>query len=172
MYEMGLYARQASVVHGPALYGDVAISGANVRPALWMTAQYRWPIVSENTPVGFRLDATALRLLAGVQLVVAPRWTIDLGVGGGVDMVHLEPRRSAADEQVWIAYPRAFAVGVARAMAGAKWRLAGSASAHVLFVADIDASRTRLLFESGQENEPILVPYSVRPGVALTISVP
>ena len=57
-------------------------------------------------------------------------------------------------------------------MAGAKWRVSGSASAHVLFVTDIDTSQTRLLFESGQKNESILSPYSVRPGVALTISVP
>src|SRR5438045_42444 len=75
MYEMGLYARGAPVVHGPALYGGVAIGAANLRPALWMTAQYRWPIVSENPPVGFRLDTTALRLLAGAELEAAPRLT-------------------------------------------------------------------------------------------------
>src|SRR5439155_7459900 len=135
------YSRGVALVHGPALYGGMALGAANVRPASWMTAQYRWPIVSENSPVGFRLDTTALRLLVGAELDVAPRVTIELGVGGGVDIMRLEPRRSIADARVWIGYPRSFAVGVGRAMAGTKWRFARSASAHVLFVTDIDTSR-------------------------------
>jgi hypothetical protein len=172
MYEVDLDGRGPSFVHGPALYGALAFGAGAVRPALWITGQYRWPVVDDRPPIGFRLDTTALRLLAGAEVATGSILTFELGVGAGVDLVRLEPRRSIADDSIWVASERSLVIGVARAMAGARWRIGRSLSAHTVFVADADPSRTRLLFEGSQGQEAIRSPYGVRPGFALAVSVP
>jgi hypothetical protein len=172
MYEVDLDSRGPSFVHGPALYGALGLRGAVVRPTFWVTAQYRWPVVEDGPPIGYRLDTTALRLLGGAEIETGSISTLELAVGAGLDIVQLEPRRVTADESTWVAAPRSLVIGVARVMAGARWRLGRSLSAHTAFVADIDASRTRLIYQASQGGEAIRAPYSVRPGFVVAVSVP
>jgi hypothetical protein len=172
MYEVGLLSQRQAIVHGPALYGAASFGRGAVRPSLWLTGQRRWPVVADDPPVGFRLDTTAVRLLGGIDLDVGPSVTLEIGFGAGLDIVHLEPRGTTPDDRTWLAPERSFTVGLARAMLGARWRAGGSISLHALFVTDFDASRTRFLFERAEGSESVLAPYGVRPGVALTVSVP
>lgn len=171
-YEVSLYAAGQTLVHGPALFGVLALGTAPVRPALWLTGQYRWPVVSAALPVGYRIDTTALRLLAGTELALGRRTTLELGAGLGLDFVRLEPRPAQFDDSIWIGSERSFLIGLGRVMAGVRWPLGARASAHAVLVADIDASRTRLLFRDAQGNAELLSLYPIRPGVALTVSVP
>jgi hypothetical protein len=172
MYEATLLARGPALAHGPAVYGAATFGDGALRPALWLTAQRRWPFFGDDPPIGFRLDTTALRLLGGIDLDVSPAVTFEIGLGAGVDLFRVEPRSTTRDDRTWLAADRSLVVGLARAMIGARWRLSDSFSAHSLFVADIDASGTRLLFERAPDSEPVFALWVVRPGMALTLSVP
>jgi hypothetical protein len=95
-----------------------------------------------------------------------------MGAGLGLDFVRLEPRPAQLDDSIWIGTERSFVIGLGRIMAGVRWPLGSRASAHAVLVADVDASRTRLLFRDNQGNAELLSLYPIRPGVALTVSVP
>jgi hypothetical protein len=172
MYEASLLARGPAWAHGPAVYGAATFGEGSLRPAIWLTAQRRWPVFGDDPPIGFRLDTTALRLLGGIDLDLSPAVTLEIGLGAGLDLLHVEPRSTTRDVRTWLAADRSLVVGLARAMIGARWRLSGSFSAHALVVADVDASETRLLFDGTPDSEPILALWAVRPGMALTVSVP
>ena len=172
MYEVDLYAADRTFVHGPALQASVALAMGRVRPALWMTGQYRWPVIVDEAPVGFRIDTTALRLLVGAEFDVGAKVSCELAVGGGIDVVHLDPRRASVGDQVWLASERGFVVGLARVMMGVRWRATTVVNLDVLIASDIDPSRTRLLFDQGASREPLLAPYAVRPALAVALSVP
>jgi hypothetical protein len=172
MYEVGLLAERPAIAHGPAVWGAASFGAGTVRPSLWLTAQQRWPAFGDDAPIGFRLDTTALRLLGGVELDVSSRVTVEMGVGAGLDVIHVESRGTTRDDRTWLAPDRTFTVGLARVMIGARWPIAGSISAHTLFVTDVDSSRTRLVFDRAPSSEPVVALYAVRPGLAFTVSVP
>ena len=159
-------------MHGPALYGVLTAGAGSLRPALWLTGQRRWPAATDSPPVGFRISTTALRLLGGAEIDMSSRLALEIGAGFGLDSVGVEPRLTTASADVWLAPRQSFLIGLGRVMAGARWRLASMASAHVLLVADIDLSRTRLLFQGSRGTEAVLDLYGIRPGLALTLSVP
>jgi hypothetical protein len=172
-YEIGLYGSGLTWVHGPALEGVLSAGSRSLRPTLWLTGQYRWPVVTERPPVGFRIGATALRLLGGIEMDLGSRLGLEIGAGLGVDSVSLEPRRPVgAGDDLWLAPRQSFLVGLGRVMAGARWRLAAHVSGHLLLLADLDLSRTRLLFQGDRRNEAVFNLYRVRPGLAFTLSVP
>jgi len=172
MYEIDLDSHGPSFVHGPALYGSLGLRTGAVRPSLFLTGQYRWPVVADQPPIGYRLDTTALRLLGGTEIDASSTVTFELAVGAGIDLVGLEPRRANADDSIWVAPGRSLVIGVARVLVGARWQLGRVLSAHTIFVTDVDTSGTRLLFEGTQGAESLRARYGVRPGLGVVVSVP
>jgi hypothetical protein len=170
-YEVDLYSAARPIVHGPSLYGALALGTARVRPALWLSGQYRFPVEESGPPVGFRLDSTVLRLMAGAEVHLRERLALEVGAGLGVDFISLKARAPTSQTDVWVAHDRSFQVGLGRLMVGLRWRTSASTAVHALFVADIDPSGTRLVFEGAQGEQEVLSLYGVRPGLALALSV-
>ena len=170
-YEAQLVA-PGTLAHGPELYGELALGKGAVRPVVWLTGQYRWPVSVDTPPIGFRMDTIALRALAGAQIDLPHHVTLEAGAGVGVDIVDLEPQRATGDQSVWLAGKRSFVVGLGRAMVAARRRLASFLSVRVALLADVDGSRTRFLFQDGQGTQEVLAWYGIRPGLSLSISVP
>jgi hypothetical protein len=179
-YEVQLVAAGGTLAHGPTLYGELAFGKGTLRPVMWLTGQYRWPVSkepaaadSDGPPVGFRMDAIALRALAGVRLALAHQMTLEAAAGGGLDIVGLEPKRAAGETSVWLSPKDSFLVGLGRAMVGVRWRLSNSVSARATLLADVGGNRTRLLFHDVTTTQLVQPAwYAVRPGLALSLSTP
>ncbi|HXI60591.1 MAG TPA: hypothetical protein VNO55_31235 [Polyangia bacterium] len=170
-YEVDLYSAARPLVHGPSLYGALALGTARVRPALWLSGQYRFPVEESGPPLGFRLDSTVLRLMAGAEVHLRERLALEVGAGLGLDFINVKAQAPASQTDVWVAHDRSFQVGLGRLMVGLRWRTSASTAVHASFVADIDPSGTRLVFEGAQGEQEILSLYGVRPGLALALSV-
>ncbi|MEA2700086.1 MAG: hypothetical protein QOI66_4357, partial [Myxococcales bacterium] len=170
-YEVDLYSAAQPLVHGPSLYGALALGTGRVRPALWLSGQYRFPVEEAGPPVGFRLDSTVLRLIAGAEVHLRERLALEVGAGVGVDFIRLKARAPAGQTDVWVAQDRSFQVGLGRLMVGLRWRTSASTAVAASFVVDIDPSGTRLVFEGARGEQDVLSLYGVRPGLALAVSV-
>ena len=58
---------------------------------LWATGQYRLPIEMGSSPVGATFASGAFRLLATTDLRVSGNVTVRMGLGGGTDIVRVQP---------------------------------------------------------------------------------
>ncbi|HXI57738.1 MAG TPA: hypothetical protein VNO55_16850, partial [Polyangia bacterium] len=171
-YETSLYAGAHPLVQGPTLAGALVIGQRRWRPAIWLAGLYRLPLQDDGVPVGYRLSTVGLRLLAGVERTVATGWRLQLAVGGGLDLVHLQPQRNSADPAVFVTSDRWFSTGVGRVVVGLRRRLGRYLSVQGQLQIDLDASRTRLLVTDDQQTRQSLQLYPVRPGLGLALLTP
>jgi len=169
MYEGELYSSAKPFAHGPGLAGAVEFGGRALRPALFVTAQYRLPILDSEPPVGLRLDTTAL---AGFALDLRAAFALEVGIGLGLDVMHLAPRLATADGSAYSTPERWFATGLGRAMIGARWSATRAFSIQAALVVDIDVSGSRFTVDEGSGRIPVISPYPLRPGLALGVSLP
>ena len=172
MYEGELYSSAKPFAHGPGLAGSVEFGGRALRPALFITAQYRLPILDSDPPVGLRLDTTAVRALAGFALDLRAALALEVGIGFGLDVMHLAPRLATADGSAYSTPERWFAMGLGRAMIGARWNATRAFSIQAALIVDIDVSRSRFTVDEGSGRIPVIDPYPLRPGLALGASLP
>ena len=172
MYEGELYSSAKPFAHGPGLAGAVEFGGRALRPALFITAQYRLPILDSDPPVGLRLDTTAVRVLAGFALDLRAALALEVGIGLGLDVMHLAPRLATADGSSYATPERWFATGLGRAMIGARWSATRALSLQAALIVDIDVSGSRLTVDESTGRIPVIAPYPLRPGLALGVSLP
>jgi hypothetical protein len=169
-YEAALYGDRGIVAHGPAAMLFVAAGDRPLRPALWLSVQYRVPVRVDAQPLGVRLDGAAARALAALDATLNPRVAMRFGAGAGVEIVHMSPLAEpgsgaspAADQD--------FATVVARSSIALRF----SVSQHVAMAAtlscDLDLSGTRYVTVVNGAAVPALSPWTLRPALALGVDV-
>jgi hypothetical protein len=169
LYEAQLFSSQHAVTHGPLAAvglrggdGDVAVGGA-------LSGQLRLPLSVDGERAGLELGTWALRALVTVRIPVATRLSLRGGLGGGADIVDIEPRvRQGTGART--AEARYEAAAVARAQAGAEWILFGGTSLSAAVACEMDVVAQRYVDVHAGKNDPVLSPFRVRPGLLLGIT--
>jgi hypothetical protein len=170
-YEVQWYAGPTVFTHGPAAtavvlgrVGPVALGG-------WLTAQYRLPVVVAPDPVGVRLDMGAFRAMAALEPVARGRVTLRVGLGGGCDVVAIEPRRTTAPG---VALERD-AVGVdpvARGAVQLELRLVRGLVVSATLGADVALTRVHYDYVLDGTPSAVLAPWPVRPAAMIGVASP
>jgi hypothetical protein len=168
LYEGEVYAPRGLIANGPEATFYIGARRAAVRPGAWLTGQYRLPIILDAAPIGVRLDGAALRALATVDITVNARLAVRLGVGLGLDAVHMTPRLEG-QQGTMLGQDEEFALIVARASAGAVWWVARDLGIALTLSCDVDPSGTRYSAVVDRVEETTLSPWPVRPAISLGV---
>jgi hypothetical protein len=169
LYEVGALSSQVHFTHGPMLSALFRTQVQNTVLGLWVTAQYRLPIEVGDSAVATTFASGGFRLLATTDIRLSKGVSLRLGVGGGTDVVRVQPRPSAgfaADST------RVHAFGVGRGSVGLEARVAPSVLLWLNAAADLDPSSTTYVVDARAGERLVLSPWAVRPAVAVGAAFP
>jgi hypothetical protein len=170
LYEAQYLSHEVLLTHGPVVAGELVFRRRTLGLGVWASAQYRQPLHAESALVSARLEGASLRLLATLGAEVASRLELRTGLGGGVDIVDVEPRTRDAS-RAEATDDRVLSYAVFRAVAGVGWRLSSSLSLVAWIAADLDPSNTRYVFSTARGEDTVLAPSAVRPAVLLGLAL-
>lgn len=166
-YEGQLFAPQHTIAHGPLASlglrsgGSIAIGGT-------LSGQLRLPVSVDGQRAGLELGTWALRAMATLRIPVATRLALRGALGGGADVVDIDPRvREGAGARTAEARYEASAVG--RALAGVEWTVFGETALSLGISCEGDFVAQRYVDVHAGERVEVLAPYRVRPGLVLGI---
>jgi len=169
LYEVAALSSQVHFTHGPMLSALFRTRVQKAVVGLWATGQYRLPIEVGSSPVGATFASGAFRLLATTDLRVSGNVTVRMGLGGGTDIVRVQPAAQAgfvADSA------RVHAFGVGRGSIGLEARVAPSVILWLNAAADVDPSSTTYVVDARSGEKLVLRPWAVRPAVAVGAAFP
>lgn len=169
LYEVSALSSQVHFTHGPMLSVLFRTQVQKAVLGLWATGQYRLPIDVGDDAVAATLASGAFRLLATADARVSRTLAVRVGVGGGTDLVRVQPRPSAgfvSDSS------HVHAFGVARASLGLEARVAPSVLLWFNAAADLDPSSTTYVVDARAGERLVLRPWAVRPAVAVGAAFP
>lgn len=129
------------------------------RPSLAITASYLVPFQNSLAGVTSDTDIVSIRAVPAIEIVHAPWIALDVGAGGGVDVITLRPRASPPFQAASsTSEPDPIATALARVALG----LAPGVAFTLVAGSDFDfASRHYFVDATGKED--FLVPSPVRP---------
>ena len=164
----------SSVAHGPLASLRGALEEGRWTAGLDLSAQWRAPLVVDETPIGVRLDVKSFRLVLEGARSLFPRMALRAGVGPGLDVIDIEPRgvsRSGegSEPTITVEAKRSRVSPVLRWTVGIDARPAPGV--HVMLAAVLDhalTNRSYVVRQDGVERE-VLAPFDVRPGLTLSI---
>ena len=171
LYEVQGLSSQAPLTHGPESSAYLAIPPRRGAFGIWLTGQYRFPVDVETGPVGARIEGGALRAMLTFDWVAASRVTLRGALGGGADIVRLNPE-SLGGSGVALADARLLAFAMVRAGLGLEFRVSSILSVWSRVAVDFDAAGTRYVFEGHQGEQLVLSPWMLRPAFALGAGFP
>jgi len=159
----------------PVLFGGGADVTATFgdgpwHPQLSLLIGYQGPVTQEATLVDLRvqMQAVSFRLLPSVRRKVG-RFEIDLGLGGGLDvLIAHSTSRDVSSPSL-----RADSVDPAPFFSvslGLRFRVIESSAIFLRAVVDLDPARRRYLVTIADQHESLLVPWQARPALQLGFS--
>lgn len=173
------------VLYGARMFGDgalatgpgLAFSTTRERrasvPALggMLVAEYRLASTVRAEGADVRVQSTTLALLAHVALALAPRSSVELAAGGGVELERAEARNVAQGATLRLAGPRANATPVGRALVRYVLRAPSSRWSLGLGL-DAPMQSTRYVVARGERTVVLFSPWALRPFVMVGIETP
>jgi hypothetical protein len=170
-YQVQQYSPTVPVVHGPGVITALGAGRGQVRPIGWLTAQYELPIAVAHDPIGVRLDTVALRAAGGVKLSLRSGLWLRTGLGGGVDLVYIQPRL-APGANAMLAMSRLTAVPTLYASIGIEVRLWSALSLLIGAACEVDPRPIHYDLTRNDTLETVLVRGTVRPAASIGLVVP
>lgn len=171
LYEVAALGDEPGIAHGPALALAVRSPWPLSLGALG-SVQYRFPLEVEGEPVGLRTQTFALRALATIQHDASSRLALRFGLGGGADIVRIEPQL-AASAAARTTSKRTLTLAVARALAGVDWRMSEWLSLWIAVAADLDLDKSQYVLIDDDGNElTVSEPWRVRPSLLIGAALP
>jgi len=168
-YQGALLDSSKAVQHGAAAMLGASFGGAATGPrfVLGATVGYRAKVDLEDQKIGLRLSAETARLAAGLEGDATRRLVLGALVGGGLDVVSVEPLARSAATRV-----RASSRNVEpflSLMGTAKCRVTASLGLVLAFGTELDLSRPSYGVEGASGLAPVFTPWWVRPTLVLGI---
>ncbi len=157
----------STTVYGLDAAVDVSFWGRDrFRPSLWLLGGCDGPFEAPNQLVVLTVTACSLRAAADVELVrVGPlRWAA--GLGYGADLLHVSTSPSDVSS-VELAPAATYVDPIASAQIVARARLFDRVGLLLAVTIDYDMAPHHFLSALGTLTEPVVTPWSVRPGVFL-----
>jgi hypothetical protein len=170
MYEGELYAQGGIIANGPLGTFYIGAPRGTLRPGGWLTLQYRFPVIVDAAPLGLRLDGVSGRALAAIDFAVGPRFAVRVGVGAGVDVMHVNPRPDGSPSTA-AANDEDFALVVARLSGEAMWSFSADFALALMLSCDLDPSGSRYMALVDGVSSAVLSPWPVRPALSLGVTI-
>jgi hypothetical protein len=162
-YEAQGWSASRSLLHSAALFLGIEGRTGTIRPGAWISGEYRFPTVIEGELVSARLDQGAFRALATLDWAAATRWLFGVGLGGGIDLVHVSPSANAG-ANVGPADPYFSTTPMLRALAIGRYAFTSRSELFAGIALDYDLLGTRyLLHGNARPDLPVFQPWRVRP---------
>jgi len=151
----------------PRVGGSLAIThGSSWRPAFAISGAYAPPFETGTEFVRTRVSFAALRAMPTIELARFSSIALDLGVGGGADIVNVAPSSDTLPRSVLA--PPATNVDI---LAASMLKLEVAVVSSVVFFAsgglEIDLYTRPYVIRRGNDTENVFVPWRVRPSLAL-----
>jgi hypothetical protein len=141
--------------------GVVFGSRRRLRPSLAVTAAYFVPFDTVSD-VKVHTSVVSLRAVPSIEVVQAPRVGIDVGVGGGVDIVSVSSS-PGDDPAMPVAHVPDSVDPILTALATAYLELAPSVAFTLVLGTDFDFDRPRYFVAAPGGDGDVLVPWRARP---------
>ena len=167
-YDVMVFSDAAWVSHGPVAALGLALRRVMLRPALWLTLQYRAPLEADGDPIGVRLDQGVFRLLTSFDVPLVRRFALTVLLGGGIDVVRSTPQL-APHATGRLEAPSTAVYGVVRGMVGFRARLFGATDLLFAIGCDVDGEQRTWFARRDDIEQVVLEPWIARPFVLLTV---
>ncbi len=142
-----------------------ALKRGNLRPALQISGSYHASFEPSDAYVDDNMKLLSLRLIPNLQLFGGESWSIDAGVGGGIDTFITSPG-SATVPGTFVHDGRTYIDPIATATVTAHFAVASSADLFLSFALPADLAPHRYLDEFAGASNTVFLPARVRPAVA------
>jgi hypothetical protein len=169
-YEGAAFSSQARLTHGPVLAAAVRAPLGGLALGAWVTWQYRFPVEIDTPTIGARWATNALRALATLELASSTATTWRFGLGGGFDVVRVEPKSN--DGRFVLEPGTTLIFGLVRAAVGVHVRVGAWTSVGAALAADVDPSATSYVVAARDGDRVVLRPWPVRPSILVGVDVP
>lgn len=167
-WELWAFSTPERVTHGPDLHLDLEFLDGPWRPGGAVSVAYHLPIVTSDQPIDVRIDTLAIRLRAQLAYVLLPELHLRGALGGGIDLVHLDPRSELTSAeptpQRWTRVP------VTGALLGIRWLAIPSLAVEAALGLEVTLVDTRYVITIRDQKRLALDPWTVRPGATLGLA--
>jgi hypothetical protein len=142
------------------------------RPAFWITGAYHAPFGNSGAPVDLRASVWSVRAIPSVGVLESGRFFVDVGAGGGVDVLVLSGSTAAGATAPGapLDMDRTDVSPVLTALVTARYALTSTAVAFAALAVDWDLRPRRYVVADGDARTALVAPLAVRPGLALGLS--
>lgn len=164
----GLATNTGAIVGG-LLAGRFGARGGDVRPVGLLSAELDAPFTATGTWVELRVWSGVVRALPSVDVALSRSVVLEASLGGGVDVLHVEPR--VRGEGLTPRVPTTRASAVIAGAAALRLQL-GAAELLVSAGADIGLVQRRYVVAGPDGAEAVLAPWRLRPVVSVGLGVP
>jgi hypothetical protein len=168
-YAVQAFARDIPLSQGPGVFSTVGVPYGTSRLSLRASAQLVLPQRLETPLVGARLDTIAVRLGAGGERDLGEYIRVGLWLGGGVDVIYIDPRQGST-RVARLSSPHYAQATLLSAVAGMSVRVGRDVRVVAAFLVDTDLRPRHydLATPAGVNN--VLEPWAARPGVLVGVS--
>jgi len=167
-WELWAFSTPERVTHGPYLRTELEFLDGPWRPGGAVSVAYHLPIVTSDQPIDVRIDALAIRLRAQLARVLLPELHLRAALGGGIDLVHLDPRSEIVSAepspQRWTRVP------VMGTSLGIRWLAIPSLAVETALGLEVTLIDTRYIITVRDQKRLALDPWTVRPGATLGLA--
>lgn len=142
--------------------GAAFVYRRGLRPSIGVAAQYVFPFETGSDIALAHVAAASVRGFAGIEVLASTSFALDVAVGGGVDVLHVEPRSSAlpADRLG----PKATRLDpIATVAVTGHFEVAPGTSLSLMLAGDVDFASRRWIVDDDGRHEDTFAPSRVRP---------
>lgn len=172
-YALRAFGGGVPIEHGPGLRVAWVTEGAKLQGSVWLGAQYMLPSSYETATAA--VDWTTVVLRGGLGLLLAPRadsaFRFGGALGAGADLVNFTPRPGSESADLALAPPGQSTIFALSGHLVASLRLDAHLDASAEIFCDIYPTRVRYALTENGAPTDVLVPFRVRPGFALALSL-
>jgi hypothetical protein len=142
-----------------------ALKRGNLRPALQISGSYHASFEPSDPYVGDNMKLLSLRLIPNLQLLGGESWSVDTGLGGGVDTFITSPG-SATVPGTFVHGGGTYVDPIATVTVTAHFAVASSADLFLSFALPADLAPHRYVDEVAGASNTVFLPARLRPAVA------
>lgn len=164
----GLVARDAGPV---ARVGGAVVlaSRGGWRPSIAFGVLYAFPFEAGSDTLASRARVLSFRLMPGIELLRSSRFALDVGGGGGIDILTVEPASKVLPASV-LAETTTRGDPILSASITGRFALASDVVLTLTALSDFDLASRRYMFDDRGQRSEVLAPWSARPTLLAGLS--
>lgn len=146
--------------------GFIVALGSKLRPAIGVSAAYAPAFDAGDGIVASRVSFVGVRMMPSIELLRGSRLALDVGVGGGLDVLSVSPRSDVLPTSA-MRSSTTHVDPIVSSMVTLRVRLVPSVTLLASAGADFDLLTRAYVVDHGWRQEDIFTPWRVRPAFML-----